>query len=314
MSLDLYRKYTQPEELIQSNNPDMISKARNITEGENDVEGKVVQIYRFVVSHVNYVAQDRERGALWALKNATGDCSEFSYLFIALCRAVGIPARVQAGYAFSGHRNIVEDGHMWAEYYLENYGWVPVDATWRFFNALDEMHFSSMRGIPENIPYSSFFFDYARGPDPEKVEEDQRLTVEAKSTRLSNDSATNRVAKAVGEMNSARLMLMFGKMAGISIIFPSGAAEAGDAFLSGELRLQTAIENLENNPRTAALYASRASEYAETAIQKTLVLIVYDTMVIAAILVLVLGGIFLLSTKHKREITRLKVREQSVAR
>jgi transglutaminase-like putative cysteine protease len=46
--------------------------------------------------------------------------------FAALCRSVGIPARATGGYQlFPG----MEGPHIWAELYLPNYGWVPVDTS-----------------------------------------------------------------------------------------------------------------------------------------------------------------------------------------
>ncbi|MEM2250451.1 MAG: transglutaminase-like domain-containing protein [Candidatus Bathyarchaeia archaeon] len=101
-----------------------------------------------MVGYLRYEIQNEERGALWALENGIGDCSEYSYLFIALCRAAGIPARIQAGFTFHYAGQVLKDGHMWAEYYLENYGWMPVDATWQLFNTIDSKHFSSFRSIP----------------------------------------------------------------------------------------------------------------------------------------------------------------------
>jgi hypothetical protein len=46
--------------------------------------------------------------------------------FSALCRAVGVPTRTTGGFqTFTG----TPAGHFWAEFYLPNYGWIPVDPT-----------------------------------------------------------------------------------------------------------------------------------------------------------------------------------------
>jgi len=43
-----------------------------------------------------------------------------------LCRSLGIPARTTGGWQlFTGNFA----GHFWAEFYLPNYGWIPVDPT-----------------------------------------------------------------------------------------------------------------------------------------------------------------------------------------
>ncbi len=63
------------------------------------------------------------------LKRGTGSCSEYTFAFIALCRAAGLPARYQGGVVVRGDDvSIDEAHHRWAEVYLPNYGWVPIDA------------------------------------------------------------------------------------------------------------------------------------------------------------------------------------------
>ena len=55
-----------------------------------------------------------------------GDCGAQSMYFSALCRAVGVPARTTGGFqTFTGK----PAGHFWAEFYLPDYGWIPVDPT-----------------------------------------------------------------------------------------------------------------------------------------------------------------------------------------
>jgi hypothetical protein len=72
-----------------------------------------------------YNAQDV--GALEALKVKHGDCTEFSDLFVALCRAQNIPARVWEGYLTTAVRKDDTSKHNWVEVYTRKYGWVPFD-------------------------------------------------------------------------------------------------------------------------------------------------------------------------------------------
>jgi hypothetical protein len=55
-----------------------------------------------------------------------GDCGAQSIYFSALCRSQGIPARTCGGFQFF---NGSPGTHFWAEFYLPNYGWIPVDVT-----------------------------------------------------------------------------------------------------------------------------------------------------------------------------------------
>jgi transglutaminase-like putative cysteine protease len=70
-----------------------------------------------------YVWPPAERGALAMQRDGRGDCGEFSFLFVAWCRAVGIPARVVLGTWVGGRMR----AHAWAELFADEVGWVPVD-------------------------------------------------------------------------------------------------------------------------------------------------------------------------------------------
>ncbi|MFH1746158.1 MAG: transglutaminase domain-containing protein [Planctomycetota bacterium] len=63
------------------------------------------------------------------LRRGSGSCSEYTFCFVALCRAAGLPARYQGSVVIRGDdASIDESFHRWAQVYLPNYGWVPVDA------------------------------------------------------------------------------------------------------------------------------------------------------------------------------------------
>jgi transglutaminase/protease-like cytokinesis protein 3 len=89
--------------------------------------GLVKQIYTYVLDNMEYGGfKEKNLGALDALKNNKGDCSEYTALFVALCRAKEIPARVVYGYT-SEYKDTPK--HAWAEVFLEKHGWVPFDPT-----------------------------------------------------------------------------------------------------------------------------------------------------------------------------------------
>ena len=67
------------------------------------------------------------KGAAKALAEGTGDCTEFSDLMAALCRARSIPARCVAG-LFARPGTTVPQ-HSWVEVHLAGLGWVPFDPT-----------------------------------------------------------------------------------------------------------------------------------------------------------------------------------------
>ena len=62
------------------------------------------------------------------LKRGKGSCSEYSYVFISMMKAAGIPTRYIGSVVERGDRASI-DGvfHRWTEIYLPGYGWIPVD-------------------------------------------------------------------------------------------------------------------------------------------------------------------------------------------
>jgi transglutaminase-like putative cysteine protease len=56
-----------------------------------------------------------------------GDCGVLAALFVALCRAAGIPARWQSGWFL---KPVGGNMHDWAEFWVEGLGWLPCDPTY----------------------------------------------------------------------------------------------------------------------------------------------------------------------------------------
>ena len=103
---------------------------RQIAAGiEGETEYDVVKaIYDYVTNHMEYVVRGKDdKGALVALELGRGDCTEYSDLFVALCRAKNVPARVVTGYTVQ--MDVATSKHNWAEVYMQNCGWVPIDPT-----------------------------------------------------------------------------------------------------------------------------------------------------------------------------------------
>ncbi len=212
--------------------------------------------------------QKEERGALWALNSSIGDCSEYSYLFVALCRAVGIPARVDAGFAFYSNGQVVQNGHMWAEYYLENYSWVPVDATWQIFNSLDYRHFSQVDKKPEYIPYANYIYSSI---DEDKLEDQQTVTLQTANT--SDAPFVEKVFDSIVQLRKTNLAVSIISPIG-SLIFPEETAKASLLLTNSKHLLQDGIETLEAGSLLNSLdQASEASRVAWTVLVRILAII-----------------------------------------
>jgi transglutaminase-like putative cysteine protease len=63
------------------------------------------------------------------LKRPSGKCTDIHSVFVALCRAAGVPAREIFGIrqGKKPEQDITGWQHCWAEFYLPGYDWVPVD-------------------------------------------------------------------------------------------------------------------------------------------------------------------------------------------
>jgi tetratricopeptide (TPR) repeat protein len=172
---ELYKKYTAPEKHIESDNQKIKEKAAEIAGDTNDPYAAAKKIYEFVLSHMSYVRFDRCRGALYALEEKKGDCTEFSDLFVALCRARGIPARSVHGFTYKSSG--IDQLHDWAEVYIPDGGWIPVDATWGrqgkdYFGNTTNTHILLYTGrylSVEKKEFSFYYFTYRFTGKPPKV-------------------------------------------------------------------------------------------------------------------------------------------------
>lgn len=116
-------RYLVEEDKIEINDPIVKSYASKI---KGETREEIVQnIYEFTQKHMTYKHLQGVSGAKKALKDRVGECSEFSAIMIALCRAKGIPARVVIGH-IAREQNTK---HNWVEVYFDEYGWVTFDPT-----------------------------------------------------------------------------------------------------------------------------------------------------------------------------------------
>jgi transglutaminase-like putative cysteine protease len=122
----LYKLYTRPEPYIESGDPEIRALADTVSGSETDPYLRAKKFYDYVVDTIRYQSVDGLIGAKAVLRSGAGECGDYSALFIALARAAGIPARSVVGFwAISG----TDQAHVWAEFYLEDIGWIPVDPT-----------------------------------------------------------------------------------------------------------------------------------------------------------------------------------------
>lgn len=119
----LYKQYTAQETWVQTDGR-ILDQARAIIGTETNPWLQGGLIYDWLLYNLVFVPGGMEqRDALSTLTDLSGDCGQFSLLFTALCRSIGIPARTVASTWIEG------GGHVFAEAYLPGYGWIPVDVS-----------------------------------------------------------------------------------------------------------------------------------------------------------------------------------------
>ena len=96
--------------------------------GTSQRVGQVDALLKFVAARLEDEIVLGDLTASEVLAAGRGDCTEHARLFVALCRAAGIPAREVTGLAWTGDGTRTLGHHAWAEVELQS-NWRPVDPT-----------------------------------------------------------------------------------------------------------------------------------------------------------------------------------------
>lgn len=124
--------YLSPQRFIESDAPPIVERARRF--GGNDADSTAKRIFDWVGGHVQPTTRFRStRGASYALEHAEGDCSEYAFLFTALCRARAIPSRCITGYVCQRDAVLRPTMlHSWSEFH-DGSVWVLADCQLKAF-------------------------------------------------------------------------------------------------------------------------------------------------------------------------------------
>ncbi|KJS00923.1 MAG: transglutaminase [Desulfobulbaceae bacterium BRH_c16a] len=126
-----YALYLEPTSLGPIDGPVKVL-ADEITAGKTTVLGKAKAIYDWICGNMYRDPMTKGCGpgdVCSLLVTPGGKCTDIHSVFVALCRAAGVPAREIFGIRL-GKEAIVDIStwqHCWAEFFLPGYGWVPVD-------------------------------------------------------------------------------------------------------------------------------------------------------------------------------------------
>jgi transglutaminase-like putative cysteine protease len=126
-----YLRYTASGKNIVTT-PAMKAMALAMVGNETNPYLRVKKIYHAITDTTPYshpsILLLEQTGTPWSayfLETGIGDCGTQSQYFAALLRSIGIPARTPIGYQMIEGTGT----HVWSEYYIEGYGWIPSDVT-----------------------------------------------------------------------------------------------------------------------------------------------------------------------------------------
>jgi hypothetical protein len=133
------KKYLEPEDLIESNDIEIAHFAKQVTKDAGDSWDAAVSLSRWVSDNISG-AIPGGGSAKGTLEMRQAECGGHSRLLTAMCRAVGIPARLAIGGMYVPDNGGFFGQHAWTEVYMGEAGWIPVDATIEEVDYIDAGH------------------------------------------------------------------------------------------------------------------------------------------------------------------------------
>lgn len=155
-----------PSRGVESDAPEIIELAGQITNGLTTDREKTEAIYKYVASNISYDVEkyktknyNWDDSALKTLELKKGICQDYAYLTIALLRASNVEARLIEGNAFGG---FWPQKHAWVEAKVDG-NWLTMDPTWGAGYIKDDAFVAQ---------YTADYFD----PNPTEFEKSHKRT------------------------------------------------------------------------------------------------------------------------------------------
>jgi len=143
-------RYLAPEPFIESDAPEILAEAEIAVRGVSGNRARAERLTRYVNGLLEKKPTISLPSAREVLRTKVGDCNEHTVLYVAMARALGMPARISVGLVFVRGAFYY---HAWPEVYVAEEGnagggrglWLPVDPTFNEFPA-DATHLRLARG------------------------------------------------------------------------------------------------------------------------------------------------------------------------
>jgi len=157
-------RYLVDNDNLAMNSEIVMAAAKEATGNETNLLRKLLRIRNHVYDSLSYGVTAKIDTPDVVLKRGVGSCGEYVGLLLALARLNGIPCRTVGRYkcpAFADRKGVPlepEFNHVWLEFYIPGFGWVPMESNpddiqeggpypLRFFMGLAWYHVEIGKGI-----------------------------------------------------------------------------------------------------------------------------------------------------------------------
>ncbi len=128
---NMLQRYLKADSLVPIDGVVAKEAAALISDSMESIE-KAKALYDNIFQTMSYDKSGEGWGrgdAQYACDIRKGNCTDFHSLFIGMARSVGIPARFLIGFPLPENEleSTINGYHCWAEFYIDGYGWIPVD-------------------------------------------------------------------------------------------------------------------------------------------------------------------------------------------
>jgi transglutaminase-like putative cysteine protease len=156
---DAVRGYLQPSPMVQSADPDVRRRARNLIKEARTVEDAAWSLFQYAAAFVRTGPGEAKEDAVTVLRQERGSSAGKARLLTALLRSIGVPARVVGGLKLEDatkKRATIS----WVEAYVDG-AWVPLDPGGGYFGWLPNQYLALYRGdLPLIVHTSGLSLDY----------------------------------------------------------------------------------------------------------------------------------------------------------
>jgi transglutaminase-like putative cysteine protease len=121
----LSRAYTQSTNLIPSNSQQIKTAVNSIIGREQNPYIKIKTIYDWIINSIKISDSTPSANIIDALEQKQSDVYCAALLFTAMTRAAGVPCIPVAGVLINQNGQTLR--HYWAEFWIDGFGWLPVD-------------------------------------------------------------------------------------------------------------------------------------------------------------------------------------------